>query len=132
VFNDIYQQGLSLGIDGFYGENKHDDFYSTEESHSKTKPYGIMGVALYSFSSGSEDPHLFGGLGWLADKFSGTVFGEDISETDSGFGYQLGAGIGFGLSESISIYGEGRYTAGTGDVSDTKFFSLLAGFAFAI
>ena len=135
VFSDVYTQGLSLGVDGFYGENSHDDFSTSpgDVTDTKTNPYGIMGIAMYDFSAGTVDPYIFGGAGWLAHKYSGTIFGETIdSETDSGFGYQLGAGIGFGLSESISIYGEGRYTAGTGDVKDTKFISALAGLAFAI
>ena len=103
------------------------------ESDGKTNPYGIMGVVLYEFGmEGSVDPYLFGEAGWLAHKFSGDIFGESVSETDSGFGWQLGAGIGFPVSQSISIYGEGRYTAGTGDVSDTKFFSALAGLSFGI
>ena len=133
---DLGTEGLSVGIDGFYGENKHKDLESVSpglESDGKTNPYGIMGVVLYEFGmEGSVDPYLFGEAGWLAHKFSGDIFGESVSETDSGFGWQLGAGIGFPVSQSISIYGEGRYTAGTGDVSDTKFFSALAGLSFGI
>jgi opacity protein-like surface antigen len=133
---DLGTEGLSVGIDGFYGENKHDVGEETSpglESDSKTNPYGIMGVVLYEFGlDGSVQPYAFGGLGWLAHKFSGEIFGEDVSETDSGFGWQLGAGVAFPVSQSIALYGEGRYTAGTGDVSETKFFSLLGGVSFGI
>jgi len=133
---DIGTAGLSVGIDGFYGENKHKDLESISpglESDGKTNPYGIMGVAVYEFGmESSVAPYVFGGLGWLAHKFSGSIFGESVDETDSGFGYQLGAGVAFPVSTSIAIYGEGRYTAGTGDVSDTKFFSVLGGLSFGI
>jgi opacity protein-like surface antigen len=129
---DIGTSGLSVGIDGFYGENKHDSGSTTVEIDSKTNPYGVMGVVLYEFGlDGSVQPYVFGEAGWLAHKYSGDVIGEDYG-TDSGFGYQAGAGVAFPLSPSIALYGEGRYTGGTGDVSETKFFSVLGGVSFGI
>jgi len=135
LFDDIGTAGVSLGIDGFYGENKHktDDGGSTGSGDSKTNPYGIMGIAQYSFGTGGSIlPYVFGGLGWMAHKYTADPLGVDVDETVSGFGYQFGAGVGFGLSESITLYGEGRYLGGSGDVSDTKFFGLFGGLAFGI
>jgi len=134
VFNDIGTAGLGLGVEGFYGENKHNsEDTGTSLGDSKTNPYGIMGIAVYNFDTGgSIQPYLFGGAGWMAHKYTGNILGVDISETGSGFGYQFGVGVGFDLSESIQLFGEGRYMGGTGDVSDTKFFGLFAGLAFGL
>jgi hypothetical protein len=131
LFNDIGTGGLSLGAEGFYGENKHGSELGYDDG--KTNPYGAMGIVVYDFpTEGSIQPYVFGGAGWLAHKFSATELAIDISETTSSFGYQVGAGVGFPLSEKISIYGEGRYMAGTGDNSDTKFIGAFAGLVFGL
>jgi len=136
VFNDIGTAGLGLGVEGFYGENKHksDDVDpGFDYGDSKTNPYGIMGIAVYNFDTGGSIlPYVFGGLGWMAHKYTADPLGVDVNETFSGFGYQLGVGVGFDLSESIELFGEGRYMGGSGDVSDTKFFGVFAGLAFGI
>jgi opacity protein-like surface antigen len=134
IFNDIGTAGLGLGVEGFYGENKHkSDDAVTLLGDSKTNPYGIMGVAVFNFDTGgSIQPYVFGGVGWMAHKYTADVDGSDLSETGSGFGYQLGVGVGFDLSESVELFGEGRYMGGSGDVSDTKFFGLFAGLAFGL
>jgi opacity protein-like surface antigen len=132
LFNDIGTGGLSLGAEGFYGENKHgnNDF---DYGDGKTNPYCVMGIAVYSFQTGgSIQPYVFGGAGWLAHKFTASALEIDISETTSSFGYQFGAGVGFPISQKVSIYGEGRYMGGTGDNSDTKFFGAFAGLTFGL
>jgi opacity protein-like surface antigen len=126
LFSDIGTAGLSLGADGFYGQNSHNDY-----DGDKTNLYGAMGIVQYNIGSGNLQPYVWGGAGWLAHKYSGDEFPEDEG-TDSSFGYQLGAGIGYGLSENVSIYGEGRYMAGTGDNKDTKLLGVFGGLAFAI
>lgn len=132
VFNDIGTAGLGLGVEGFYGENKH-KYEDIDLSDSKTNPYGIMGIAVYNFDTGgSVQPYVFGGAGWMAHKYTEDFEGVTDTETGSGFGYQLGVGVGFDLSESVELFGEGRYMGGTGDVVDTKFFGLFAGFAFGL
>jgi opacity protein-like surface antigen len=138
MFADIGTPGLSLGVDGSYGQNSIKDFSIIGvDVEGNIKTYGIMGIALYSFANESGiEPYLFGGAGWLgADGYVSATDGsttESDSDSESAFGYQLGAGIGYGLSENISIYGEGRYTGGTGDLSDIKWISVLAGLSFAI
>ena len=138
MFADIGTAGLSLGVDGSYGQNSIKDFNVIGiDVEGNIKTYGIMGIALYSFANDSGiEPYVFGGAGWLgADGYVRASDGgesESDSSSESSFGYQLGAGLGYGLSENISIYGEGRYTAGTGDLSDIKWISALAGLSFAL
>ena len=138
MFADIGTAGLSLGVDGSYGQNSIKDFNVIGiDVEGNIKTYGIMGIALYSFANDSGiEPYVFGGAGWLgADGYVRASDGgesESDSSSESSFGYQLGAGLGYGLSESISIYGEGRYTGGTGDLSDIKWISALAGLSFAL
>ncbi len=92
-----------------------------------------MWIAVYNFDTGgSIQPYVFGCAGWMAHKYIADIDGSDLSETSSGFGYQFGVGVGFDLSESIELVGEGRYMGGSGDVSDTKFFGLFAGLAFGL
>lgn len=138
MFADIGTPGLSLGVDGSYGQNSIKDVTIIGfDVEGNIKTYGIMGIALYSFANESGiEPYLFGGAGWLgADGYiraSGGGETESESGSESSFGYQLGAGLGYSLSEKVSIYGEGRYTGGTGDLSDIKWISALAGLSFAI
>lgn len=118
----IGSAGLSAGVDLFYGQNNH----SVEEIdlNSKTTPYGAMGVLLYSFQTGSSiSPYVFGGAGVLVHRFSADDIG---SESDTQFGYQFGAGLGFPIGGTTELYAEGRYMGS----ADTKYFAALAGLAF--
>jgi len=123
VLFPVGPEGLSIGAEGFYGQNSGKD-----DSPIKISPYGVMGIASYGFStSGSVTPYIFGGLGLMV---SGVSWDDDLfeSSSESSFGYQLGAGVEFGVSESTGIFVEGKYMGS----SDAKFFGLDAGLAFAL
>ena len=112
--------GFGVGGEVFYGQNNTKDEFGTLFENSKTSPYGVMAIADYSF--GSPDglqPYLFGGLGLMVHRFSGDNF---ESESESQFGYQFGAGLGF----NFGLFVEGRYMGS----SDTQYFGALAGWAF--
>jgi opacity protein-like surface antigen len=121
--------GFGVGGEVFYGQNNHgtDEF----ELDSKTTPYGIMAIADYTF--GSPDglqPYVFGGAGLMVHKFSGDGF---ESDSESGFGYQFGAGLSF----NFGLFIEGRYMGssnmGEGDFAEaTTYFGALAGWAFSL
>lgn len=135
LFNDIGTEGLSLGVEGLYGENSHDsdDLGGSLGYDAKTNPYGIMGIVDYTFATGGKlMPYIFGGAGWLAHKYSEDVDGASFSETDSGFGFQFGGGVAYPVSQKVSIFGEGRYVVGTGDVDGTTFWGLFGGLAFGL
>jgi len=138
--------GLSLGVEGFYGSNSHDDYdfdttgsilsganfsaVGSAAASDKTDLYGFMGTLSYFFHVGGNiQPYAFGGLGMMWHSFKSDLF---ENESESAFAYELGAGVSFGLSESMSIFGEGRYMAATGDISDTKLFGIFAGLAFGM
>jgi len=121
VLFPVGPEGLSVGAEGFYGQNSGKD-----DAPFKISPYGVMGIASYGFStSGSITPYLFGGLGLMVTRVSGELF-EGSSE--SSFGYQFGAGADFAVGSTTSIFVEGRYMGS----SDAKFFGIDAGLAFAL
>ncbi|MFO7589188.1 MAG: porin family protein [Gemmatimonadota bacterium] len=129
VLFDVGPVGLSVGAEGFYGQNNTKDEFESEFGDTSTKLYGGMGIVVYSFQTGGKiQPYVFGGAGLMAHKFSGDSF----DETESAFGYQAGAGIGYPVSEKASIYGEGRYMGGTGDLDETKLFGIFAGVVIAL
>jgi len=110
--------GFGVGGEIFYGQNNHGS--DEVDLDSKTSPYGIMAIADYAFGSeGSIRPYVFGGLGVLVHRFSAEGF---EAESESQFGYQAGAGLGF----PIGLFIEGRYMGS----SDTNYFGALAGWAF--
>jgi opacity protein-like surface antigen len=130
----IGESGFGVGGEVFYGQNKHKSESSFFENE-KTTPYGIMAIVDYTFGTdGGIRPYLFGGAGLLVHKFSGDGFD---SESESGFGYQFGAGVAFPVGATNSIFAEGRYMGsskmGEGDFAETtNFFAALAGFAFGL
>jgi len=127
-FGDVYDTGwmgtagalfgagpVGVGAEFFYGQNN----ISVDGSDAKATPWGFMGIVDYAFGQPDKiRPYVFGGLGVMITRFSGSE--ESVSETE--FGYQAGAGLSFPLG----IYVEGRYMG-----SDlAKYFGALAGFAF--
>lgn len=121
--------GIALGIEGFYGQNSHDDTILDVLDGDRTDLYGGMGTVSYFFKMDSSiTPYVFGGAGYLVHKWVTDLTSGGGSE--GSFAWEFGGGVGFPLSESIDLYGEGRYMAGTGDNSGTKLWGLFAGLAF--
>lgn len=122
--------GFGVGGELFYGQNGHKDEESFFENE-KTTPYGVMAIADYTFGTeGKLRPYVFGGAGLMIHKFSAD--GID-SDSETGFGYQFGAGLSF----PIGLFVEGRYMGsskmGEGDFAETTtYFAALAGWAFSL
>jgi opacity protein-like surface antigen len=108
-------EGLSVGVEGFYGRNGH------SESDDTTKPMGVMPVVLYSFDTGTNvQPYVYGGGGLMVRNYTSET-SQDV--TIGHFGYQAGAGVGFQVNEGTSLYVEGRYMGS----EDLKFFGVNGG-----
>lgn len=121
---------LSIYGEGFWGQNNH-------EGSGKTAPSGLMAGLMYGF--GGEDapisPYVFGGGGLLTHRW---IPDEGDSESNSGFGFQGGAGIGFDIA-GLQAFAEGRYTSGSIDEeispgvtasATTAFIGILLGLSF--
>lgn len=121
---NVGPEGLSVGADLFYGQNKRKDEVSL--ANDKDSPYGAMGYVSYGFqTAGKITPYVFGGAGVLVDKFSSD---QGESDTQSQFGYEGGVGVDFMVTPKISIFGEGRYIGS----KDIQFFFAGAGLSFSV
>jgi opacity protein-like surface antigen len=113
---------LDVYGEGAWGQNNHDT------DGDKTNPSSIMAGLLYGF--GGEDapvsPYVFGGGGMLTHRYSSDEFG---SSSDTKFGFQAGAGLGFNLG-GFDAFTEGRYTSASFDGSTTAFLGIVAGLSF--
>lgn len=117
-------EGLAIGVEGFYGQNKHKD-EAALTSDDKTSPYGAMAIVDYGVQTNANlVPYFFGGVGVMVHRFSTT----GASESETQFGYEAGAGIEFTVAPKIGIFLEGRYMGS----KDTQFVSALAGVAFSL
>ena len=117
---DLSEQ-LSIYGEGFWGQN------GVTDSEGDLNPSGIMGGLLYGFSADESapiSPYVFGGAGLLT---------LSNGESESGFGFQGGAGLGFDLG-GLDAFAEGRYTSGSielGTVDATVgFFAIVVGLSF--
>lgn len=126
---DVGSSGVWAGVDGAYGRN------TTDLDGETVKPFSVMGVLGYSFpTEGSVSPYVWGGAGLQGIKFSDELGG---SESESGFGWQAGAGISFGGADSnVRPYVEGRYHSASIDIDgfdvDVRFFGALFGVSIGI
>jgi len=118
-------ESLALYAEGAWGT--HDTTQGTT-----VNPSSLMGGLIFGF--GSEDaalsPYIFGGAGLQT---VGTDAGGDPSETE--FGYQFGAGVGFELF-GLGSFLEGRYHAASYDADsdfgelDFALFTIAYGLSF--
>jgi len=126
-------EGLSIHVEGFYGQNKFTDDHHGE----KTSPLGVMGGATYSLSPGEDAGlYIFGQAGLMVHKYSADDFD---GESDKGLGFGGGAGYGLPLG-GMQGWVEGRYMHGmfSEDVEGTSydystgFFAILVGLNFPL
>jgi hypothetical protein len=114
------QEGVSVAVEGFYGENTHEG-----AAGGKTNPYGAMGEIVYAFGPrGKIQPYLLGGAGIMVHKF--TPSGGGASTSESQVGYTFGAGVTIPLGQTLGISGAGRYYGS----KDTVFLGVLVGLVF--
>jgi len=151
--------GLRVEGEFAYRENDVRGFWSTitdltsvssgplDYQHSS---YSLMANAWYDFSVMGLNPYVGGGIGWMHSNLDGQFkyFSDtpiDLSESDGGFAWQLGAGLTFDIQPNTKLNIGYRYIQGpdvtvhapynlnpvTGDVSD-KNDSITVGFTFGL
>ena len=109
VLVPVSDAGISLGFEGFYGQNNH------ETDGNKTKLWGSL--ALVGWQGGDPDglqPTVFGGLGFMRRSFTSEST-PILDNASSSFAWGGGAGVGFPLG-GVNGFAGGSYTSGTGDV----------------
>lgn len=108
---------FSLYAEGSWGR------HSLSDVDANVTPTSLMAGGIFGFTDNEDaavSPYIFGGLGVQTVKVGNDV--ADIS--DSTFGYQFGAGLGFGLG-GLDAFAEGRYQAASyGEDSDFGDFSF--------
>ncbi|MGD8494920.1 MAG: outer membrane beta-barrel protein [Gemmatimonadales bacterium] len=118
----IGEAGLWAGAEGLYGQNSFD---STESTDLKGKPYSIMAILGYDIpTEGKINPYVWGGAGLMG--LRQTSGGESTS--DSGFGWQFGAGLALATAGRVSPFVEGRYQSASitpGDSSESATVGLF-------
>jgi len=113
----VGQAGLWAGAEGMYGRNGIADI---DESF---KLFSVMGLLGYNIPTESTvSPYVWGGAGLMSIS---TSF--ENSESESGFGWQLGAGVGFETGGNINPFVEARYQSGSIDLDEESFTVSLLG-----
>lgn len=114
----VGQAGLWAGAEGLYSRN------GSDIDDLSFKPYSVMGILGYDIpTESSVSPFVFAGAGLMGISES---FG-DVSESDSGFGWQLGGGVGFEGQSNITPFVEARYQSASINDVTLSFFGLEAG-----
>lgn len=86
-------------------------------------------VIPFGDANGTGRPHVIGGLGVYRLKFSGDFAGFDISDTETKFGINVGAGYSFNLS-GFDAFVEARFHSIFTEGSNTTMIPLSFGFRF--
>lgn len=107
------EAGVWAGAEGLYGGN------GTEVDDLSFNPYSVMGIIGYDIPTGSNlSPFVFGGAG---------LMGLSNGDSDSGFGWQLGAGVGFEGESNITPFLEARYQSASINEATISLFGVEAG-----
>lgn len=98
----VGEAGLWAGAEALYGQN---GFANSDENAKLFSAMGILGYDIQTQSSVS--PYVFGGLGLMS---------LSNGDSESGFGWQLGGGVGFETGGNVNPFVEARYqSASIGD-----------------
>lgn len=100
----IGEAGLWAGAEGLYGQNS----FSSDLVDENFKIFSAMGILGYDIPTQSTvSPYIFGGAG---------VMTLSNGDSESGFGWQLGGGVGFDTGGNVNPFIEGRFqSASIGD-----------------
>lgn len=116
----IWQNGderAKVWVEGLYGQNNLDS-----DIDGKSTMIGGFGSLTYNLTTGgSAVPYLIGSAGYLSQKIEVA----SVDDTEGGFAFGGGAGVGFG-----KFYLEGRYITASIADGTTSFIMAAAGITF--
>ncbi len=121
-----FMNGLRAEVEVAYRENQVDGVWqsntgtptgvSTGALDIDHSTFSVMANIWYDFELGGISPYIGGGVGWAETELDGNYLGTSLSGpfsfSDSGFAWQLGAGINFDVSPNIKLGVGYRYFAG--------------------
>ena len=123
----VGEAGLWAGAEALYGQNGLDSDVVDENF----KVFSAMGIIGYDIPTESSlSPYLFGGLGIMSLSFDG--------DSESGFGWQGGAGVAFAGEGNVTPFVEGRFQSASIDDDEStesstiSFFGIEAGVSIGI
>jgi len=110
----IGEAGLWAGAEALYGQNS----FSSDVVDDNFSVFSAMGVLGYDIPTESSlSPYVFGGAG---------IMSLSNGDSESGFGWQLGAGLAFAGESNITPFVEGRYqSASIGDEVDDATIAIF-------
>ncbi len=127
--------GLRVEIEAAYRENQIDGAWtsntgppgvSTGTLDIDHSTFSVLANAWYDFPLGNVAPYIGGGVGWAETELDGHYLGGTTGPfnfSDSGFAWQLGAGINFDVSPNVKLGVGYRYFKGP----DVTVGSVLVG-----
>lgn len=124
----IGEAGVWAGAEALYGNNS----FSSDIVDENYKVFSAMGILGYDIPTESSiSPYLWGGAGLM------TLSNGD---SESGFGWQAGAGVSFAGESNVTPFVEGRFQSASIDVGDgvsgsditVSFFGVEAGVSIGI
>jgi len=109
-----YMQGLRGEVELGYRENNVRGAWSTATSTSaysgiadyQHSTFSVMANVWYDFQVGGLKPYIGGGVGWARTELDGrfthsTTVSDALSDEESGFAFQLGAGLNFDIQPGL-------------------------------
>ena len=120
----VGEAGLWAGADLMYGQNS----FSSDAVDDNFKLFSAMGILGYDIPTESSiSPYLFAGAG---------VMSLSNGDSESGFGWQAGAGVAFAGDSNITPFLEGRYQSASlgdeGEDATVAIFGIEAGVSIGV
>lgn len=107
-------QGLRAEAEVAYRHNQVDGHWTSNSGPTpgwsgsldlEHSTFSVMANAWYDFEIQGIKPYVGGGIGWARSKVEGQYIGGGaaLNEDDSGFAWQLGAGVNFNIAPNTSM-----------------------------
>ncbi len=121
---NIGTKGLMIGVDGFYGSNKHKAPFDGD----KTNLLIALGTVGYTFAPGAKvRPYVLGSVGLMNHKY---VPETGTSESESMLAFGGGAGLLFKMGPKANLFAEARYLTASKNQYTTAIVPILVGVSF--